>query len=153
MARVIAWWVVLAGLWMALDDNHHLDEMAAGLGATIVATAVTLFALDRMSPGVRIPPAALLVLPRIAWRSTLDTGLLLRALWQTVVLRRPARGRWVTDAIDAADTPRARGHRVFSTIAGSVAPNRVIGDTEGGRIVVHELVRSDEPLDPLGRRS
>jgi hypothetical protein len=153
MARVIAWWVVLAGLWMALDDNHHLDEMAAGLGATIVATAVTLFALDRMSPGVRIPPAALLVLPRIAWRSTLDPGLLLRALGQTVVLRRPVRGRWVTDAIDAADTPRARGHRVFSTIAGSVAPNRVIGDTEGGRIVVHELVRSDEPLDPLGRRS
>jgi hypothetical protein len=153
MARVIAWWVVLAGLWMALDDNHHLDEMAAGLGATIVATAVTLFALDRMSPGVRIPPAALLVLPRIAWRSTLDTGLLLRALWQTVVLRRPVRGRWVTDAIDAADTPRARGHRVFSTIAGSVAPNRVIGDTEGGRIVVHELVGSSEPLDPLGRRS
>jgi hypothetical protein len=153
MARAITAWVVLAGLCMALDDNHHLDEMAAGLGVTIVATAVALFALERMSPGVRIPPAALLVLPRVAWRSTLDVGLLLRALWQTVVLGRPVRGRWVSDAIDAADTPLARGHRVFTAVAGSVAPNRVIGDTDGGRLVVHELVRSDEPLDPLGRRS
>jgi hypothetical protein len=152
MARAIAWWLVLAALWMALDDNHHLDEMAAGLGATIVATAVTLFALDRMSPGLRIPPRALLILPRTAWRMAADSGLLLRALWQTVVLRRPVRGRWVSEPITAADTPAARGHRVFTTALGSLAPNRVIGDAEGGTLVVHELVRSDEPLDPLGGR-
>ena len=149
MARAIAWWLLLAGLWLALIDNHHLDELAAGLGVTIVATAVTLFALDRMSPGVRIPPRGLLVLPRTAWRMTLDAGLLLRALWQTVVLRRPVRGRWVSEPIDAADTPAARGHRVFTTLVGSAAANRVVGETEGGRLVVHELVRSDEPLDPL----
>jgi hypothetical protein len=91
------------------------------------------------------------VLPRVAWRMTLDTGLLLRALWQTVVLRRPVRGRWVSEPIDDADTREARGHRVFAVLAGSAAPNRVVGDAEGGRIVVHELVRADEPLDPLAR--
>jgi hypothetical protein len=69
-----------------------------------------------------------------------------------VVLRRPVRGRWVSEQIDAADTPEARGHRVFTALAGSAAPNRVVGDTEGGRLVVHELVRSDEPLDPLTQR-
>jgi hypothetical protein len=152
MARAIAWWVVLAGLWMALIDNHHLDEMAAGLGVTIVATAVTLVALKRMSPGVRVPLSAARVLPRTAWRMALDAGLLLRALWQTVVLRRPVRGRWVSEPIDPADTPAARGHRVLTTVVASLAPNRVVGDAEGGTLVVHELVRADEPLDPLADR-
>jgi hypothetical protein len=152
MSRALVWWLVLAGLWMALIDNHHLDEITAGLGVTIAATAVALVALNRMSPGVRIPSRALVVLPRVLWRMTLDTGLLLRALWQTVVLRRPVRGRWVSEPIDAADTPLARGHRVFATVAASAAPNRIVGDAEGGRLVVHELVRADEPLDPLTQR-
>ena len=34
---------------------------------------------------------------------------------------------------------------------GSVPPNRVVGDAEGGRIVVHQLVDADEPLEPLAR--
>jgi hypothetical protein len=152
MGRAIAWWLVLAGLWLALVDNHHLDELVAGAAVVTLATAAALFASARMSPGARIPLAALPVLPRVAWRMTLDTGLLLRALWQTVVLRRPVRGRWVSEPIDDADTPEARGHRVFAVIAGSAAPNRVVGDAEGGRIVVHELVRTDEPLDPMAQR-
>jgi hypothetical protein len=152
MARALAWWLILAGLWLALIDNHHLDELLAGVAVVTLGTAVALVASDRMSPGVRIPLAAAAVLPRVAWRMTLETGLLLRALWQTVVLRRPVRGRWVSEPIDAADTPQARGHRVLTVLFGSAAPNRVVGDAEGGRVVVHELVRADEPLDPLARR-
>jgi hypothetical protein len=151
MTRAIVWWLVLGGFWLALVDNHHLDELVAGAGATTLATMVALVASDRMSPGARIPLAALRVLPRVAWRMTLDAGLLLRALWQTVVLRRPVRGRWVSEPITDADTPEARGHRVFAVLAGSAAPNRVVGDAEGGRIIVHQLVGADEPLDPLAR--
>jgi hypothetical protein len=152
MARALTWWLVLAGLCLALIDNHHLDELAAGLLATVLGTAVAVVASDRMSPGARIPVAAVLVLPWVALRAVLDAGLLLRALWQTVVLRRPVRGRWVSEPIDAADTPAARGHRVFTALAGSATPNRIVGDTEGGRLMVHQLVGSDEPLDPLARR-
>jgi hypothetical protein len=152
MVRAICWWVALAGLWLALIDNHHLDELTAGLGATLVGTAVALIALDRMSPGVRIPARAVAVLPRVLWRAVLDAGIVLRALWQTVVLRRPVRGRWVSAPIDDADTPEARGRRVFTALAGTFTPNRVVGDTEGGRVLVHELVRADEPLDPLAPR-
>lgn len=153
MARAVTWWLVLAGLWLALIDNHHLDELAVGLGVTIVATAAAIVALDRMSPGIRIPGAVLTALPGVAWRMTLDAGLLLRALWQTVVLRRPVRGRWVSEPIDDADTPDARGHRVFTTLLASAAPNRIVGETERGRLVIHELVRSEAPLDPLAPRS
>jgi len=67
--------------------------------------------------------------------------LLLLALWQTVVLRRPVRGRWVSEPIDGSDTPEARGARIWAVLSGSMAPNRVVGDAEGGRVVVHELVR------------
>jgi len=152
MARAVAWWLVLAALWLALVDNHHLDELLAGAFVATLGTAVAVVASSRTSPGVRIPPAAIRVLPRVFWRMTLDSGLLLRALWQTVVLRRPVRGRWVSEPIDAADTPEGRGHRVFAVLAGSASPNRVVGDAEGGRIVVHQLVSADEPLDPLARR-
>jgi hypothetical protein len=152
MARAFGWAVVLAGLWLALIDNHHLDELAAGLGVTVVGTAVAVVALNRMSPGVRLPARAVAVLPRVAWRMTADAGLLLRALWQTVVLRRPVRGRWVSEPIDDADTPAARGHRVLTTVLASATPNRVVGDAEGGRLVVHQLVSADEPLDPLADR-
>jgi hypothetical protein len=152
MARAIVWWLVLAGFWLALIDNHHLDELLAGLFATVVGTAIALLAFARMSPGARTPRRALAVLPRVAWRAVLDSGLLLRALWQTVVLRRPVRGRWISEPIDDADTPEARGHRVFTALAGTFTPNRVVADTEGGRLVVHQLVTTDEPLDPLAPR-
>jgi hypothetical protein len=151
MARAVGWWVVLAGLWLALSDNHHADELVAGAAAATAGTVVALVAWDRMAPEMRIPPRLLAVLPRVAWRMTLDSGLLLRLLWQTVVLRRPVRGRWIGEPIDDAETPEARGHRILAVLLGSATPNRVVGDTEGGRILVHQLVTSDEPLDPLAR--
>jgi hypothetical protein len=152
MARALWWWVVLAGLWLALIDNHHLDELVAGVGATLLGTAFAVVASDRMSRGVRIPLRAARVIPGVALRLALDSGLLLGALWQTVVLRRPVRGRWVSAPIGRDDTPTGRGLRVATVLAGSTAPNRVVGDAEGGRLVVHELVHSDRPLDPLERR-
>jgi len=141
--RAVCWWLVLAGLWLALDDNLHGDELVTGAVVATAGTVVALVASDRMSPGARLPRGALAALPGVAWRMVLDSGLLLRALWQTVVLRRPVRGRWVSEPIDDADTPEARGRRIFAVLSVSVAPNRVVGDAEGGRLIAHELVRSD----------
>jgi len=141
MRRAIGWWVVLAGLWLALSDNVHADELVVGAFAATLGTAVALIAWDRMVPALRLPPGAPAQAPRIAWRMVLESWLLLLALWQTVVLRRPVRGRWVSEPIDDADTPEARGRRIWAVLSGSAAPNRVVGDAEGGRVVVHELVR------------
>src|SRR5690349_10146055 len=109
--RAVCWWLVLAGLWLGLSDNHHGDELVVGAVAATVGTVVALIAWDRMVPAVRLPRGAPAQVPRIAWRMVLESWLLLRALWQTVVLRRPVRGRWVTEPIDGADTPAARGER------------------------------------------
>src|SRR3954452_12924800 len=152
MLRALAWWIALAALWLLLVDNHHADELVAGAFVVSLGTAVALAASSRMSTGARIPLSAVRILPRLVWRVALDSGLVLRALWQTVVLRRPVRGRWVSAPIDDADTPEARGRRIVAVLGGTVAPNRVVGDAEGGRIVVHELVTTDEPLDPLASR-
>src|SRR3954447_22284685 len=96
MGRAMAWWLALAGLWLALVDNHHLDEMVAGAAVVTLATAAAPGASARMSLGIRLPRSTLGTLPHLVWRLALDTVLLLRALWQTVVLRRPVRGGWVS---------------------------------------------------------
>src|SRR4051812_29669641 len=140
MTRAVGWWVALAGLWLALVDNHHLDELVAGAASATAGTVVALVAWDPMARDVRGPRRLPVVRPRVAGRMALDSGLLRRALWQPVVLRRPVRGRWVSEPIDDADTPQARGHRIFAVILGSATPNRVVGDAEGGRLVVHQLV-------------
>jgi hypothetical protein len=152
MMRALSWWLVLAGFWLALVDNHHLDELVAGAFAAAVGACIAVLASERMSPGARLPATGLLVAPRIAWRIVCDAGIVLAALWRTVVLRRPVRGSWRSEPIDDAGTPSGRGRRVFAVIAGTMAPNRVVAETEDGRLVVHELVRSDEPLDPLSGR-
>jgi hypothetical protein len=139
--RAVCWWLVLAGLWLLLSDNVHGDELVVGAVAATFGTVVALVAWDRMVPTLRLPNGALADVPRIAWRMALESWLLLRALWQTVVLRHPVRGRWVSQPIDDADTPEARGRRIWAVLSGSMAPNRVVGDAEGGRVVVHELVR------------
>jgi hypothetical protein len=139
--RAVCWWVVLAGLWLLLSDNLHLDELVAGAAAATAGTVVALVAGDRMAPSVRLPRGALADVPRVALRMVVESWLLLGALWQTVVLRRPVRGRWVREPIDDADTPEGRRRRIWAVLAGSAAPNRVVGDAEGGRLVVHELVR------------
>jgi len=139
--RAVCWWLVLAGLWLALSDNLHGDELVVGAVAATLGTVVALIAWDRMVAAVRLPPGAPAQVPRIALRMVKESWLLLRALWQTVVLRRPVRGRWVSEPIDDADTPEARGERIWAVLSGSMAPNRVVGDAEGGRVVVHELVR------------
>jgi hypothetical protein len=141
MRRAVVWWLVLAGLWLGLSDNHHADEVVAGALAATVGTVVALVAWDRMVPPMRIPRSAWADLPRIAWRMVVESGLLLLALWQAVVLRRPVHGRWVSEPCDDADTPEGRGRRAWAVLSGSAAPNRVVGDAEGGRVLVHELMR------------
>jgi hypothetical protein len=139
--RFGCWWLTLMGLWMLLADNIHGDEIVTGAVVATAGATVAIVAWDRMAGGVGMPRGVAAGALRAGWRLVPDSWLLLRALWQTVVRRRPVRGRWVTEPIDDADTPAARGERVWAVLCGSVAPNRIVGDADRGRLVVHELVR------------
>jgi hypothetical protein len=148
-------WCLLMVLWLALTDTKNTQDVVAGLVVAIIgATAAAL--VTRPGPPrtvsksialLRIGPRRLL---RPLARLVLDTGLL------TAALGRRLAGREVRGAFRAVryrpDPPRrSAAGRAVTEIWGSLMPNRyVIGtDDEDGVLLIHELVRTDEPIDPL----
>jgi hypothetical protein len=148
-------WVLLMTLWLALTDTKNTQDVVAGLvvaamGASAAAlitrpgppnTVSKSIAVLRMGPRRLLRPFARLVL---------DTGLLAAAL-----ARRLA-GREVRGSFRAVryrpDAPRrSAAGRAVTELWGSLMPNRyVVGtDEEEGILLIHELVRTDEPIDPL----
>jgi hypothetical protein len=162
VTRLSTWalrWVLLALLWLALADSRALPELVA---AALVAAIGAAFAGAILRPGGPRTSRGLLALlgfgPRTIlrplWRLFVDTGLLTAALW-----RRLVRGQRISGAFRAArHTPdpaaRTAAGRSVAEIWGSVMCNRyVVGiDEQQELVLVHELIRTDEPLDPLARR-
>jgi hypothetical protein len=162
VSRLSIWalrWLLLCALWLALADSRALPELVA---AAVVGAIGATFAGAVLRPGRPRTLGALASLARTAprafvrpvYRLVTDSGIVTAALW-----RRMVRGQRVTGAFRAArhsPQPGARtaAARVVAEIWGSVAPNRyVVGiDDENSTILVHELIRTDEPLDPLERR-
>jgi hypothetical protein len=152
-------WMLFAALWLALTDTHKLPELVAG--AVVAAIGATFAALITRPGRPKTVGSSLAVLgvgPRILLRPLVrlagDTGRLTAALWRQLVRRRAVRGSF--------RAVRYRPDRALSSAAGravveswgSLSANRyVIGiDEEAGVLLVHELVRSEAPLDPLSRR-
>jgi hypothetical protein len=151
-------WVLLMGLWLAVTDTKNTQDVVAG--AVTAAIAATVAALV-VRPGAPKTVAKSLQLLRLGPRRLLhplvrlvvDTGIV------TAALARHLAGRQVKGSFRAVrslpDGPRrSAAGRALTEIWGSVVPNRyVIGtDDEDGILLVHELVTTDEPLDPFGER-
>lgn len=155
MARLTAWWIALAALWLALDDTVALPELitgavAAALGA-IAAEVVHSQNLARVRGRRRWLTHA--------WRPLVrlfpDTARVLAVLLRQLVLRRPPRGEFRAVPFrygyesGAYDTTR----RALAKAAGSFTPNAyVIGvDAERELLLVHQLDPSGgaSELDPL----
>ena len=159
-SRLLIWalrGLLLFALWLALADSRALPELIAaavfaGIGAVFAGLIVRPGNPETLRGFVQLGPLGPRILLRPLWRLAIDTGLLATALW------RRARGREVAGSFRAAKhspeaiarTATARG---IAEIWGSLLPNRyVIGiDDENAVILVHELVRADDPLDPLAR--
>jgi hypothetical protein len=161
-SRVWMWalrWLLLAALWLALADSRALPELGA---AAVVAAIGATFAGAILRPGQ--PRTARNVLQLVRGlggrihlrplaRLVIDSALLTSALWRRVV-----RGERIAGSFRAArHTPhpsaRTASARSVAEIWGSLMPNRyVVGiDDEEQVILVHELVRTEQPLDPLSR--
>lgn len=151
LALIAGWllrWALLAGLWLALTDTIKTQELAAGAVAAALG-AVLATALSPRFPALprRLTPW---VLARALRGLVLDTGIVARA-----VARRAA-GRQVRGSFRAARfrysaDRRGRATAALAEAVGSVRPNRyvVAADLEGEAVLVHELRRTDLPLDPL----
>ena len=162
VAGAVGPWLVRAGLlmalWLALTDTKNTQDLVAGgvaaiIGATVAGsigrpgaprTVAKSLALLRLGPQRLLRPLR---------RLPVDTVLLAAAL-----VRRLAGSR-ETGELRAApyrpDAPRrSSAGRALTEVWGSLTPNRfVVGvDDEEGIVLIHELVRTDEPIDPLGER-
>ena len=148
-------WALLMALWLALTDTKNEQDVLAGLvAAAIGATAAGLVVRPGSPNTVTKSVAVMAIGPRRLLRPMLrlvvDTAIL------TGALVRALSGRNVRGSFRAAryrpDAPRrSAAGRLATEIWGSLPANRyVVGvDEESGVLLVHELVRTDEPLDPL----
>lgn len=152
----LAWWLVLAALYLLLIDTTLLPELITGaVGAAIGATGAVLVRRQRR----------LLLRPRAhwlrgAWRPLAgmfgDLVPLVRVLVAHGVLRRPASGRLVeVPYAHTADDGEDAAHRALTQALGSLAPNTVVVDidTDRGVLLAHQLVARDDArtaATPLG---
>lgn len=149
--RTLARGVALFGLWMVFVDNAHQPEMVTG--AVVAAAAAILGTLVAVAR--REPSRLSLSMFRHVYRPLLllvsDTvrvfGALVRQLSGHATTGRFRAVRY--RAVD--DDPDSRARRILTEWGASLAANRyVVGiDPEGGYLLVHELVPSSGPLDPL----
>jgi hypothetical protein len=151
-------WSLLMAMWLALTDTRVVPELVAGAVAAAIGATVSGLVTRPGEPRTAARSLALLRLgprrlARPLVRLVADTALLAIALWRRVALRQPVRGSFRAARLVAERERRGPAGRALTEIWGSVTPNRyVIGtDEKDGIVVVHELVRTREPLDPLAR--
>ena len=155
MARLSAWWISLAALWLALDDTVALPELITGAVAAALGAIAAEVVHSQNLVRVRLRRRWL----THAWRPLVqlfpDTARVLAVLLRQLVLRRPPRGEFRAVPFRygyqgaAYDTTR----RALAKGAGSFAPNSyVVGvDAERELLLVHQLdpTGGASELDPL----
>lgn len=145
----LAWWALLAALWLALVDTVAVPELVTGaVAAAIAATGAVLVRRQRrvlLRPRAAWIPGAMRALARFGP----DLVPLARALWRRGIRRADERGRLVEVPYEAVaeDDPEAAAHRVLTEALGSFAPNTLVVriDRERRTLLVHELVPTDDP--------
>lgn len=160
--RLIGWslrWLVLALLWLALADSRAVPELiaaavAAALGASLASLIVRPGRPRTLRTTVRLFSVGPRRLSRPLARLVLDNRLLGAALWRRLVRRERVQGALRSAPLSSEPALRSAAGRAAIEAWGSLTPNRyVIGvDEEAGTILVHELMPSREPVEPLARR-
>ncbi|HEY6692148.1 MAG TPA: hypothetical protein VI006_04810 [Solirubrobacteraceae bacterium] len=144
MRRVwLTWWVLLAALYVLIDDSVLLPELVAGaLAAAIGATGATLVHRERQ----------VLLKGDVRWLRSLWRPLagLVGDLWPLVraLPRRGGTGGMVEIPFDATtDGPRDTARRALTEALGTLAPNTIVVriDTDRGVVIAHQLVSTDDP--------
>jgi len=149
----LAWWGVLAVIWLLLVDTFATDELLVGAAAAGIAASVAT-AVHRRGY-IRFWPRAAWAreVPSLVWEATLDCGRLADALWRRVVRRERVHGETFRVPFDhGGDNGRDGARRALVNFAVSFTPNSYVVDIdpEGDTLLVHRLVAA--PLDRVLRR-
>jgi multisubunit Na+/H+ antiporter MnhE subunit len=139
----LAWWVLLMGLWVAVDDNIGLAELGAGAGAAVLAALLAELALHQAGDRVVIRIRWLAGAWRLPGQVLGDTVLVFRALARQLMGgQEPPSGFRELPVRAGGQSNEAVTRRVLLVGANSLAPNSfVLGiDRDRDVMVVHQLV-------------
>jgi multisubunit Na+/H+ antiporter MnhE subunit len=139
----LAWWIVLLGFWVAVDDSIGLAEVGAGAGAAALGAFVAELAGHQAATRFRVRPEWLLPVARLPFQVIRDTAIVFGALWKRLLTgEQPPSGFRELPARFGNDTDESVTRRVLLVGANSLAPNTfVLGiDQDRDVMVVHQLV-------------
>lgn len=146
------WWIGLFWLWMLfVGDWNHIEWIG---GAAVAAVAATVAEIGRALAGVSLEPSLLRIKasPK-AWLVVFaDFGIVMYALFRSLVLREVVRGRYIVRKTDAGEktTPRGVAHRAWTVLVAGYSPNAYVVDIDPDdeTVLLHDLIpwrKSEEP--------
>jgi multisubunit Na+/H+ antiporter MnhE subunit len=136
---LIAWWGLLAGLWMLLVDTVSTAEVLCAAAAAAVGVLVTRLVYDSGIATLRPAGGLPVALARQLVRVPADLWLLAVALSRALVGRRRP-GRFHELALELPVDERGNGRRAAIELVGSLAPNTIVLGVDERRVVVHQLL-------------
>jgi multisubunit Na+/H+ antiporter MnhE subunit len=139
----LAWWVLLLGLWVAVDDSIGLAELGAGAAVAALGALLTGAALDQAGTRIHLRIRWLTGLVRLPGQVLGDTVLVFRVLGRRLVHgEQPPSGFRELPVRYGDDSDAGVTRRVLLIGASSLAPNTFgLGlDEDRDIMVVHQLV-------------
>lgn len=139
----LGWWVLMMGLWVAVDDSLESDELLAGAGAAALAALAAELLTRQARVRLRIRPRWLIAALRLPWEVARDTCVVFGALARLLLRREQPDSEWTRVPVRYGDdSPLGQTRRLLLTGARSLPPNTFVADLDAERdvMVVHRLV-------------
>ncbi|HWG15191.1 MAG TPA: hypothetical protein VG268_18135 [Streptosporangiaceae bacterium] len=133
----LVWWVLLMGLWVAVDDNIGLAELGAGAGAAVLAALLAEVALNQAGDRVVVRIRWLAAAYRLPGQVLGDTVLVFRALVRQLTRgQEPPSGFRELPVRAGSQSSEAVARRVLLIGANPLAPNSFVLGIDGERDVM-----------------
>jgi multisubunit Na+/H+ antiporter MnhE subunit len=142
----LAWWILMMGLWVAIDDSLATDELLAGAGAAAIAALVAQAACRQAGLRYRMRLGWLLPALRLPGQVVTDTVAVYLVLWRKLTRGVNPPGGFSEVPVDPGEDGPAGVVRRALIIGGrSFTPNAFVLDIDAERrvMVVHQLVTRD----------
>jgi hypothetical protein len=144
----LAWWVALFWLWMLLSgDWNRIEWIAAACAATIAATIAEI-ARTRVGVAPRVPLRWLVRAWTVPHQIVVDFGIIMWALWRSLVRRRVVRGAFRARPFPASE---GQGVRAWAAWAAQFSPNAYVIEIDRDRdlVLVHDLIPNRSSEEPV----